>query len=303
VLTISKIKFPSWVKKTYHLIFEFIDRIDSHHIFLLSSAVSFNVLLYFVPLILVGIYITNLFLNLETFNSLIAELLLSFLPDTEQTYSIISNLLLETNKIFSVSSFVGLVGIISLLWLSSTVFSSLRSCLNVVFEAKATKIFVIYRVKDIALTILLTIFILLLGYALPLISILNKAIADLLPTWLENLFNRATVQIIGASLYFIFFFFVYKFIPNKKIPLKIVLTSSVFCTIFVELSREFFSYYVKYIANYSRIYGAYGFFVAVLVWVYYLFFIILFSGELSVFIFSKRINKGLNVSDKVQADE
>ena len=303
MLTISKIKFPNWVKNAYYLITQFIDRIDRHHIFLLASAVSFNVLLYFVPLILVGIYVTTLFLNIEKFNSLIAELLLTFLPDTEQTYSIISNLLLETNKIFSVSSFVGLIGIITLLWLSSIVFSTLRSSLNVVFETKATKIFVIYRVKDIALTILLTIFILGLGYTLPLISILNRTIAEYLPSWFKSFFNKVTVQIIGTTLYFVFFFFVYKFIPNQKIPLKIVLTSSIVCTILVEISREVFSYYVKYIANYSRIYGTYGLFVAVLVWVYYLFFIVLFSGELGVFIFSKKKNQVQNVGDKVQADE
>ncbi len=298
-----KVKVPKWVKKTFNYILDFVDKIEKHHIFLLSAAVAFNVLLYIIPLILIGIYITNLFFDTNFFNSLLAELLLSFLPETEQTYLIISNLLLETQKIFSVSSFVGLVGTVSLLWLGSAVFSSLRSSLNVVFEAKAKKVFVIYRFKDIALTIMLTIFILILGYALPLVSILSKSIGELLPSMLLVFFTKLTTQIVSIILYFLFFFFIYKFIPNTKVPFLIVLFASGICTILAEASREFFSFYIKFIANYSRFYGAYGFLVAVMVWIYYLFFIILFSGELSTYILSNRLGKVLHAGNKIQADE
>lgn len=282
--TILKIQIPKFIKGLYYIVRDFIIQIERHHIFLLSAAVAFNVILYIIPLILVGIYITYLIFGTNNFNNVAADLLFTFLPETEQSYSFVSELLKETDKIFSVSSFVGWVGILSLLWLSSTVFSSLRSGLNVVFEAKTTKVFVLYKIKDIFLTFILSVFVLILGYALPLINLITKSLFDSLPESLGNLLSKATWQITWIILYFVFFLFVYKFIPNRKLSFAIVLISSIICTILAEVSRQVFTYYLLNIANYSRFYGAYGFIVAIVVWIYYLFFIILFSGELSTFI-------------------
>ncbi len=296
--TILKIRTPKFITKGYHIVSDFIAQIERHHIFLLSAAVAFNVILYIIPLILVGIYLTYLFFGTNNFNNVAANLLFTFLPETEQSYYFISELLQETNKIFSLSSVVGWIGILTLLWLSSTVFSSLRSGLNVVFDAKTSKVFVFYKIKDILLTFILSFFILILGYVLPFINLITKSLFDSLPDWLGDLLSKATLQITWITLYFVFFFFVYKFIPNRKLPFPIVLLSSVFCTILAETSRQVFTYYLLNIANYSRFYGAYGFGVAIVVWVYYLFFIILFSGELSSFIFHHQQRKDVSKKTK-----
>lgn len=300
--TILRIQTPKFIAKIYYIVYDFVIQIERHHIFLLSAAVAFNVILYIIPLILVGIYLTYLFFGTNNFNNVAANLLFTFLPETEQSYSLVSELLKETDKIFSVSSVLGWVGILTLLWLSSTVFSSLRSGLNVVFDAKTPKVFVFYKIKDILLTFILSFFVLLLGYALPLINLIAKSLFNSLPDWLGNLLSKATLQITWITLYFAFFFFVYKFIPNRKLPFAIVLLSSIFCTILAEISRQIFTYYLLNIANYSRFYGAYGFIVAIVVWVYYLFFIILFSGELSTFIFYRQQKKNIEKENKKKVE-
>ncbi|MGQ9819877.1 MAG: YihY/virulence factor BrkB family protein [Candidatus Kapaibacteriales bacterium] len=278
--------------KTYFkFIKEFLDQIDSHHIFLLSAGISFNVILYVIPLILVGIFFTNLIFGINNFNNIVADIILSFLPETENTYSIISTILKETDRIFSVSSIVGWIGIGSLLWLSSTLFSSLRQGLNIVFGAVTNRVFVVYKIKDIILTLALNIFILLLSWVFPLINLFKRTIASNLPPFLASIFSIVSTQFFWISIYFLFFFFVYKFLPNIKIQLKIVILSSILCTILAEISRYLFTYYILNIANFSKFYGAYGFLVSMVLWVYYLFFIILFSGELSIFIFRKFTSK------------
>ncbi|MEJ5286839.1 MAG: hypothetical protein CH6_1569 [Candidatus Kapaibacterium sp.] len=293
-----KIKIPNFIEKTYRWVDKFIERIDNHHIFLLSAAISFNILLYIIPLILVGIYIATLFLNKNSFMELISNLLFSFLPETEEAYSFVSNLLLEINNIFSVSSFVGIIGILVLLWVSSTLFSSLRSSLNVVFETKATRIFVIYKLKDILLTLVLTIFILLLTYLLPILIIISKTIINVFPEYISNLLSNLTLQGIWLALYFLFFVFIYRFIPSTRVPFKIVLIASVICTLLSEVARYGFTIYLKSFANYSKFYGTYGLIVSILIWVYYLFFIILFSAELTLYLFPKFYTKD-NVGSEV----
>jgi membrane protein len=289
-----KIKVPNSV----NFVYKFIEQIDNHHIFLLSAAISFNILLYIIPLILVGIYIAILFLDQTTFTSLITNLLFSILPETEGTYYFVSNLLLEIENIFKISKYAGWIGIVALLWLSSTVFSSLRSSLNIVFDAKATKLFVFYKLKDILLTLVLTIFVIILTYALPIITILSNTIIGYLPEYISTFVSKISMQIIWIGLYFLFFLFIYKFIPSKRIPFRIVIISSSLCTILSEIARQGFSLYLKYFANYSKFYGTYGLLVSILVWIYYLFFIILFSAELTLYLFPKLLSKE-NAGNKV----
>ncbi len=292
-----KIKIPNFIRDSYQFVVRFIDKIENHHIFLLSAAISFNTLLYVIPLILVGIFIATLFLDKSNFTELISNLLFSFLPETEGSYYFISNLLLEINNIFSVSKYAGWIGIVTLLWLSSTVFSTLRNSLNVVFEVKSKKIFVFYKLKDILLTLILTIFILLLTYAMPLVTIISKTFINILPQDIALIISKITKQIIWIVLYFIVFFFIYKFIPSSKISLKIVLTSSLICTLLGEFARQAFSLYLIYFANYSKFYGTYALLVSILIWIYYLFFIILFSAELSLYLFSKKPIEYKNVGN------
>lgn len=277
-----------------NIVSEFIQQVDSHHIFLLSAGISFNAILYLIPLILIGIFLTKLIFEINNFNNTIANLILSFLPDTENTYSIISSILTETNKIFSLSTIVGWVGILSLLWLSSTLISSLRRGLNVIFDTVTKRVFVFYKIKDILLTIILNFFILLLGYLFPMFNFLKEFIATNLPQTFGKILFVLSAQFFWIWIYFIFFFFVYRFLPNKKVDIKVVLLSSIICTILAEASRYLFTFYILNIANYSRFYGAYGFFASIVIWVYYLFFIILFSAELSMFILNKKWTKERN---------
>lgn len=234
---------------------------------------------------------------------LISNLLFSFLPETEGSYYFVSNLLLEINNIFSLSNYAGLIGIFILLWLSSAVFSSLRNSLNVVFNLKANKLFVFYKLKDILLTLILAIFILLLTFFLPLVTILSKTLISILPQNLANILSQITMQVVWIVLYFIFFFFIYKFIPSSKVPFKIVFISSVICTFLSEIARQIFTIYLKYFANYSKFYGTYGLLVSILVWIYYLFFIILFSAEVTLYLFPKLKKNGKDANSKVKTFE
>lgn len=284
-LTTLKIRIPLFIKKFFTFVYNFIEQIENHHIFLLSAAITYNIILYIIPLILVSIFVATRFIDKNSFTELIANLLFSFLPETEGTYYFVSNLLLEIDNIFKVSTYAGWIGVLALLWLSSTVFSSLRGSLNVVFKVKSTKIFAFYKLKDIVLTIVLSIFILLLTYLLPMIEVANKFVGKFLPDTFSFILRKMTFQVFWIGLYFIFFMFVYKFIPSRRINFKVILIASAICTILSEVARMGFTFYLQNFASYSKFYGTYGLIVSILIWIYYLIFIILFSAELTLYLF------------------
>ncbi|MFN3305908.1 MAG: YihY/virulence factor BrkB family protein [Candidatus Kapaibacteriota bacterium] len=292
-----KIRLPNSIKKSFDFVYNFIQQIENHHIFLLSAAITFNIILYTIPLILVSIFVATRFIDKKSFTELIANLLFSFLPETEGTYFFVSNLLLEIDNIFRVSAFAGWIGVFFLLWLSSTVFSSLRGSLNVVFNAKSNKIFVFYKLKDIILTIVLSIFILLLTYLMPLIEIINKFVGKFLPLAISLILSKMTMQVFWIVLYFIFFIFVYKFIPSRHINFKIIIIASAICTVLSEIARMGFTFYLQNFASYSKFYGTYGLIVSILIWIYYLIFIILFSAELTLYVFPNLSNTKKYASD------
>ncbi len=285
-----KIRVPNFFKRSFDFAYNFLQQIDNHHIFLLSAAITFNIILYIIPLILVSIFVATRFIDKKSFTELIANLLFSFLPETEGTYFFVSNLLLEIDNIFRVSAYAGWIGVFFLLWLSSTVFSSLRGSLNVVFDAKSTKIFVFYKLKDIVLTIVLSIFILLITYLLPLVEVINKLVGKFLPLTISSILSKMTIQVFWIALYFTFFMFVYKFIPSRRISFKIIIIASAICTVLSEIARMGFTYYLQNFASYSKFYGTYGLIVSILIWIYYLIFIILFSAELTLYLFPSLSN-------------
>ena len=59
-------------------------------------------------------------------------------------------------------------------------------------------------------------------------------------------------------------------------------------TIFIEISRNIFAWYLINLSQYSKYYGAYATVVSIALWIYYFAFIFLISAEISQMYFEKK---------------
>jgi membrane protein len=256
------------------------DRIDEHHIYLLASGISFNILIYILPLLLVVIYLINSFFGFEsisnTFNSLVWEIL----PPNKSNEKIVQVMLLELKNILSKSSYLGIYGLIALLWVSSALISAFRSSLNRIFDLESTKFFLIYRLKDILLTILLTFFVLTYSYVIPLVSVMDSVVRTVFPDRIEWLFSNALLTFASFVSGFILYYFIFSYVPNKKIPRHSRLLATIICSVSLELSRNVFAWYITTIADYGKFYGTYAIIVSLAFWIYYSSLIMLVSAEI-----------------------
>lgn len=279
LLTI-RIKFSS--------VFQFFERVDEHHLYLISAGIAFNILLYLIPLMLVAIYSVNLIFGVDKITNLIITTIDNLLPPNDTTIQLVQSTLKEINIVFNKSSVAGWIGFISLLWISSALLSSFRSGLNRIFEIKTEKIFFLYRLKDIGLILVMTLMLIISSYLLPLYSLVQQIVTtNLLPPY-NWYFSKIFVISISLISSFIMFYILFRFLPDKRMPRYIVMMSTFMSVLITEISRNIFSVYVVKFANYGKFYGAYAVLVSLAFWVYYLTLIILISAEFSQFYYEKK---------------
>jgi membrane protein len=97
--------------------------------------------------------------------------------------------------------------------------------------------------------------------------------------------NRALFQAIGfiipVLLTFGMFFAIYKIVPNAKIQTKAALVGAAFSTLFFEIAKYGFGWYVSNFGNFNATYGALGMVVFLVTWTLYSFMIVLLGAEVA----------------------
>jgi membrane protein len=71
------------------------------------------------------------------------------------------------------------------------------------------------------------------------------------------------------TIIFFLFFILYHFVPYEKLGNVSTAVSALVAAIFWEIARQLFGYYLAHAAALDRVYGAYIFVVAVVLWIYY----------------------------------
>jgi membrane protein len=275
----------------YKNVMELSDRLDAHHTFMLASGIAFNLIIYMIPLFLLVIYIIKVIFDLDVFVDTIEKLLIDYLPPTTSNADLIHTVIDEVTLITEHAALFGWIGVIGLLWISSFLISSIRTSLNTIFHAETNRFFMWYMLKDIVLTIIISILILLYSYALPIVNFIIDLVDSFSPAILEGFLSSLILTSASIGTSFILFLFIYKAVPNTKLPRKVVFLATGISVIAIELARYLFAWYIGSISNYGKFYGTYAVIISMAVWIYYSSLIILLSAEISKFIYDKNIEK------------
>ncbi|MFN6136354.1 MAG: YihY/virulence factor BrkB family protein [Bacteroidota bacterium] len=281
----------SWLKTAWKLIYDFVDITDRRHIFLLSSGIAFNLLLCTIPLLVLIVSIVSGLLDVEKTKDTVEAALVQFFPRNTQASTMIAGVISELGAIFNYSTVAGWIAGIALLWLSSALFSSLRTGLNAIFHVPTPKFFFLYKLKDMAFTIITVVMILLVTLLSPLLTLVEQYWRSAVDVDNTGFIFGFTVQAASLVATFALFLALYKLVPNKRLPWPIVLMSTGFAVALWELARTAFSWYVNSAANFSKFYGGYVALASFALWLYYSAFIFLLSAELGQYIYVLRTEK------------
>jgi len=175
---------------------------------------------------------------------------------------------------------IGKVGLLLYGLLSYRVFASYESALNAIFKIKKKRRF-IFSVL-ISLSVVTSLIVLLMvSFAATSIVPLLKVLSPFLP---GLKIGKITQFIIRFILPFILVLFVvtmlYILIPKTRVNFYDSFKGALFTTVFLEVAKHAFTWYVRSVVELGKIYGPLTAFISFLLWVYYSSSIFLIGAEI-----------------------
>lgn len=278
----------SFIYKAYKYTDEFFERASRHHLYILAAGIAFNILLYLIPMFWVTIYILGFFISEEEVSLVIQDIVYELLPPTESTRSLLSDILKEVGSLFESVGILGLISVVVLLWLSSILISGFRHALNSIYGLESKEFFLIYRLKDILLTIIITILVIVYAYLVPLSSFAVNFFDNILPETISSFMSQLILTISTLTSSFVLFYFIFRWVPNIRINRRSRLIATGSSVLMIELARHVFAWYITALTDYGKFYGTYGVIISVALWVFYSAIIILLAAELGNYIYDIR---------------
>jgi membrane protein len=247
------------------------------HGFFLAMGLAFNLLLYFLPLILLMISALG-YTVLESERAMVEvqSVVGQFLPRSEQMFA--DNL----EEIISNRELLGLVGFFSFLIFSSTLFGSVRHVLNVVFKAEQRRSFLRGVGHDFLMmlvTALLSILVITVASLLALARAFGTEQLPMMTPVLETFLSVVGQLFTWLFLFGIFYVF-YRFTPARTLDRSALLIASLSATILFELARWAFGWYVAFAREALTVYGALAGLMFFFFWLYYSSIIFILGAEL-----------------------
>jgi membrane protein len=187
----------------------------------------------------------------------------------------------EVQSVSQRAEVLGWVGLFSMVWTASVIFSSLEYAMGVVFRVERRRDFVKSKLMAIAMVPACgAVFFLSL-----IVTAATRIMANLqIPLWGINLGDSHFFKFLVAYLfpYLILaagFTAVYKFVPNTAVALRHALAGGASCALLFEGAKHFFTWYIATYSKYGVVYGSLEAIVILVVWTFYSSSILLFCAE------------------------
>ncbi len=246
-------------------------RIGEHHILLLAGGLAFSFFVCIIPLVLIIFSIIGnifAFTALDDRISIFADKIIPSKEYADFAKKIVFNRI-EEFKIYR--NIVGLFGIFGLLFGASSVFSTMKTILNTVFDFKERKNPFLRKLKDFGMVLFILVFFLISTTLLPGLEIIKNFWDKFgflkflkISSIIKFLFSLGSVFLVYSLL-----FLLYYFIPSERIPKRIAGISSLCATALWVIAIQLFDFYISNFHILGKIYGTYILMIVLAFWIYY----------------------------------
>ena len=260
------------------------DNSGEDNILFLAGGIAFNILLAFVPFVLLLVSGLGYLLNqsADASSAEVVQLVERLLPQNPSAGGTVVRELLA--DVVEASGAVGLYSAVGFIWFSTRLFGSLRSVLCDVFDIEQDRGIVAGKIFDIRLTIIATLLVVAYTVLSAYLAIATtRGIAVLRMTGLrENVMGQLEYvfgRIAAFAVVTLMFFALYKVLPNRRIRVKTALVAALFTSTLFEIARNVFTSYVQRFDPGSLYTGTLAAIVILVFWVYYAALIFILGGE------------------------
>ncbi|GGD35567.1 YihY/virulence factor BrkB family protein [Flavobacterium orientale] len=258
-----------YIKSFYEVVKDTIDGFSEFKILKMSASLAYITVFALAPLLLVILFICDVFLGREAIEGAIYSQMKDFLGPSAATQiqSMIQNLALSPN-----STIAAIVGIGTLIFAATSVFAEIQDSINTIWSLRPKKrsgIWLFIKARLLSFGVIGSLgFIMLV--ALGFSTLLDGISYQLTQTYpalnLEFIyFSNILVTFLITSL---LFGAIFTILPDAEISWKQVRVAAFTTTILFMFGKFLITFYISN-SNIGDVYGAAGSIVVLMVWVYY----------------------------------
>jgi membrane protein len=244
--------------------------------FFLAMGLAFNLLLYFIPLVLMMTALLGYtFFESSRAMTEVQSLVRQFLPQSQHAFA--DNLA----AIVSHRGLLGVTGSIFFLVFSSTLFGSARYVLNIVFKAHVRRSFLKGLLRDFLMMMITAILLTLAigaGILLALVRTFGAESLPVLAPMLEPVW-WAVGQLLALAMLASLFYVFYRYAPAQRLSQIALLVASLSATFLFELARRGFAWYVEFAHEALALYGVLSGLIFFFFWLYYASLVFVLGAE------------------------
>ena len=286
---------PAWhrfIKFFKHYFGGLYDRLDRHHVFLLSGGLAFSLFVCIVPLTLIIFWILGKILDSAEVEVQIVHLIDTVIPYNTYAQFVKEIIFDRVHEVIRYRNLAGFVGIIGLFFAASGFASSLRTVLNKVFGTDLDINIFLGKLRDFLVIILVVLSFLVMIFALPLLDFFRTLAesTEYLQVFNQPIFQRAFTSLFSLFIMYLIFSITYKFMPIIKIRKRSVLIGALWASILWVTAKIIFGVYLSTFTTFSRIYGAYAFVIVIAFWIYYTSAVFIIGAEVGK-LFDERVDE------------
>jgi membrane protein len=273
-------------------------------IFFIAGAITFNLLIAVVPLLLIAVGGAGFLLRarFEDPSGSIVAPLVAVLPPGTVDPELIDAVRRIVERVIDERASLSVVGILVLVWISTRLVGTLRSVLRRVFEISGSRPVIRGKLFDAQMVVLGGAFILLnMGVTAVVYWLRDFGVSRLEPRgpllWLVHQGLGSAVSFVSLWVLLIL---VYQFVAYGRVQWRVVLIASTITALITEMMKAGFAWYVSEVASFRSTYGSLAALAILFFYLYYLSVAFVLGGEIGFL--SRKVEESLpdGTSDEVE---
>lgn len=255
------------------------------NIFFLAGAISFNILVAVVPLLLFSVGVAGMVLSarFEDPAGAVLDLLIENLPAIGGDIDLATVVREAIQGIMDSRTGLGFIGFVLLIWFSTRLVGSLRTALREVFDISQDRGVVGGKIFDAKVVVAGgLLFILNIALTTGVTAAQNYGVGVLgLEGRAVSLVGQGVAGVVAFTSIWVLFLGIYRFLPARWIPWRTALIAATFTAVFHELLKWAFGWYAMSIADYGSTYGNLVTLAVLFLWIYYEAVVFILGGEVA----------------------
>jgi membrane protein len=243
-----------------------------------AAAMAFYSILSMIPLFILTIIVAGYFFSsYPNVSKSIIDAIREFNPYFSE------KLLAQLGQVYRKKHLLGWAGLLGLVGLSSMIFNSMETALNIIFRSRKKRNYFVSKLFAFSMIPagwIIGSISFVISYTAALLVRQSVEIAEGLDISLGVMSGALLRYAVPYLITVIFFYFVYRIIPADKIRSSVALAGSALFALLMEIAKQLFTWYITNYTRYNIIFGSLGTIVILVIWAFYVALIFLFCAEL-----------------------